>query len=117
MKNQTGQSVIEALFAGTATVVSMSLLLMMLYRGLVYFTARYCLNDLLFCLTSLSAQATCESEFKAKTKRFLIFSESSNLRVTKNSEEIKVGFFVQSLGTPDMELNRQIKLPLKRNLQ
>jgi hypothetical protein len=115
LKNQKGQTLIEALFAGAAAVLSFGLLLMMLYRGVVYFGARYCINELLFCLSSLTSQGVCESEFKNRTQKLLVFKETSKLEVRKTKSEIWVGFFIEAPGTPAMSLQRKLHLPLKRN--
>ncbi len=115
LRSEKGQTLIEALFAGAAAVLSFGLLLMMLYRGVVYFSARYCVNELLFCLASLSSQNECENEFKSRTKKFLIFKENSKLKIRKTKNEIVVEFLVEAPGTPDMKLQRKLQLPLRRN--
>jgi hypothetical protein len=113
---QKGQSLIEALLASMATLLSFGLVLMMLYRGLVYFTARHCLNELLLCLASMTVQIECEQAFKKRTEAFLIFKENSQVLVRKHKDDIRVAFLIKAPGTPDMELKRKINLPLKRNL-
>ena len=116
LKEQNGQALIESVVASSLTVFSFSVMLMMGYRGLVYFTARHSVNELLFCLSSLKSQSTCESEFKKKTQSFLLFKESSELNIKKNATSILVSFQVQAPGTPPMILQRKLLQPLERNI-
>ena len=116
LHEQKGQALIETIFTAAVTLIAFTVMLMMGYRGLVYFTARHSVNDLLFCLSSMQSQRTCESEFKGKIKSFLIFKETSNLKIEKNSQQIFVAFQVQSPGTPPMLLERKLLLPIERNL-
>ena len=116
LREQKGQALIETIFISGVTLISFSVMLLMGYRGLVYFTARHSVNDLLFCLSSLKSQSVCESEFNKKTKAFLIFKESSQLKIDKNSRQVVVSFQIQALGTPAMRLERTLLQPLERNL-
>ncbi len=116
LREQKGQALIEAVFTSGVTLVSFTVMLMIGYRGLVYFTARHSVNDLLFCLSSLKPQSVCESEFNKKTKAFLIFKESSNLKIDKNSRKVVVSFQIEAAGTPAMRLERTLLQPLERNL-
>ena len=116
LQEQKGQALIETLCISGATLLSFSLILMMSYRGLVYFTARHSVNELLFCLSSLKSPTTCEMEFNKKTQSFLLFKESSNLKIKKNKFEILVSFQVQAPGTPSILLERKLLQPFERNL-
>ena len=116
LKDQRGQALIESILTAALTVASFSVLLMMGYRGLVYFTARHSVNELLFCLSSIKPQSACESDFKQKTQAFLIFKESSELTIKKNASGIVVSFQVRAPATPPMLLERKLLQPLERNI-
>ncbi len=116
LREQKGQALIETIFTSGVTLISFSVMLLMGYRGLVYFTARHSVNELLFCLSSLKSQSFCEAEFNKKTKSFLVFKESSKLKIEKNSRQVVVSFQIQATGTPDMRLERTLLQPLERNI-
>lgn len=116
LRQQKGQALIETIFTSGVTLISFTVMLLMGYRGLVYFTARHSVNDLLFCLSSMKSQTFCESEFNKKTKSFLIFKESSQLKIEKNPRQIAVSFNIQAAGTPALRLERTLLQPLERNL-
>ena len=116
LRQEKGQALVEMIFTAGITLLSFTVMLMMGYRGLVYFTARHSVNELLFCLSSLKSQSTCEVEFKSKTAKFLIFKETSKLKIYKNPREITVAFQIQAPGTPPMLLKRKLLQPLERNI-
>jgi hypothetical protein len=116
LKPAHGQGTIESLIASGLTILSFSMFLLLGYRGLVYFTARHSINELLFCLSSLKPQADCETEFRHRTQSFLVFKETSLLHVQKNPQEIVVTFDIQAPGTPDMRIQRKLRQPLERNI-
>ncbi len=115
-QDQKGQALIETILTSGATFLSFSLILMISYRGLVYFAARHSVNDLLLCMSSIKTQNICEFDFRKKTTSFLLFKESSSLKIEKNEKEILISFQVQAPGTPAMLLERKLLLPMERNL-
>lgn len=116
LENQKGQSLIEALVTSTTLFLAFFFMMALTYRGLVYFTARHCVNAMLFCLVSLTPEQDCQRKFAEQTKAFLVFKETSNVKVEKSANYKRVIFEVSAPGTPDMRIEREIKLPLKDNL-
>lgn len=115
--NQKGQALLETMLVAATSFISFIVLILMVYRGLVYFTARHSVNELLFCLASLTPKTQCEQEFQAKIKTFLIFKESSQTEVKKTRSQVSVRFKVFAPGTPALQIERKLLLPLKRNIQ
>jgi hypothetical protein len=116
LTNQRGQSLIEAIVTSTTLFLAFFFMTAISYRGLVYFTARHCVNEMLFCLVSLTPEQDCQKKFTEQTKAFLVFKETSKIRVEKSPHFKRVIFEVSAPGTPDMKIEREIKLPLKNNL-
>lgn len=115
--NSKGQSLIEALSVGMMTLLAFSITFMILYRALVYFTARHCVNELIFCLSSLQPEAECKNKFTKQKDAFLIFKETSDLKVHKSQKQIIVAFEVSATGTPDLRIERRLRLPLEENIK
>jgi hypothetical protein len=112
MNNQKGQALIEALYAGLITMVSVTLFASALYRGIIYFTARHWVKDLVLCAASLSSKSECIEDFKKKTSGLVIFDRPPEPKINKLNKEIIVSLDVDAIGTTAMTVSRKIKLPL-----
>lgn len=117
IKDQKGQSLIEAAMASTVLLLVFTFIMALSYRGIVYFAARHCVNQMLFCLVSLTPEGDCKARFEHQAKSFLVFKETSAVRIEKSFNFKRVIFEVSAPGTPDMRIEREIKLPLKDNLK
>lgn len=117
LRNRNGQGVVESLLALPLVILSVSAILFICYRGVLYFYADFYLHEALICTDDNSDRA-CSQELEGKLNAVLIGEEKSTVRVRRNFNEaqgrLEIHFpFIASNFGPPLVIEKRLSFPIR----
>lgn len=114
--NDKGQALAESLLTLPLLILAFSAILLLGYRGLVFYSADTQLHEALICLDDASV-ATCKTELQAQIRRLILFKIPFSVELRKAgshaSGEVRIEFRNLMKHKSDMIIRKQMSFPLK----
>ncbi len=117
LKKNHGQGVVESLLAIPFVVLSISCILFLCYRSVVYYYADFYLHEALLC-TDDGKVRDCENRLHKKMSTVLLSQNQKNISVSRSGSrvqgrlEIHFPLLAKNFGPP-LIIEKQLSLPLK----
>lgn len=87
LNNKRGQGVIESLLSLPLVVLSLSAVLFLCYRAVVFYCTDYFVHEALICVDEGSIE-TCQDRLESQVKNILLNQRPQQIKLTKSHNKI-----------------------------
>jgi hypothetical protein len=118
MKNLTrrGQALVESVLTLPLLILAFSAILLLAYRGLVFYSVDTQLHEALICLDDESVSA-CRSELQTRIKPLLVFKIPFSVELRRSGSlargEVRIEFKDLMKRAPPMIIRKEMSFPLR----
>lgn len=114
--NRKGQALVESMLTLPLLFLALSAILLLGYRGLVFYSVDTALHEALICLDDDSASA-CHTQFEKQIKPFLMFGVTFAIELRRSGSlargEVRIGVSNYMKRLPSMIIRKEMSFPLK----
>ncbi len=113
LSNQKGQALAEAALSLPLLVIAFSAMLILTYRGALYYFADHQAHEAIICLDDDSVQ-NCRGRYERSFKKVIFLGLRYKVKLSRNSQQGQAFFEVDL--KPPLKIEKSISFPLTKNL-